>query len=430
MATVYDILAQQKEELHEYLRQPYVERRVAVPSFDSGMVTVALGPRRSGKSFFCCRLLTMQCKRYGYVNLDDERLVQVDDYDQIIDAAGAVYGSPKCLMLDEIQNLPRWELLVNRLQRRGMRLIVTGSNAHLLSAELATHLTGRHLQLILFPFSFAEYLDATMEGKARISSAIDAALHTYLRNGGMPETVVTSVNAHDYLTTLFSATIYKDIVKRHRVTAPRGIESLARHLLSNTGCEYSYRTLRQVAGCKSERTVRKYLDYLEGAFLVFSLERFSFKVREQTTHNKKIYAIDNGFVTTVGFAMSPNTGRLAENAVAVVLHKQHLEGRIQLFFWKSAQHHEVDFVVVEDLAVHQLIQVCWDLENQKTVDREVRALLKAGHELRCHELLVLTRDKEAVEEVSWFGLKGAVRFEPLHAWLLNQTSGQRPASSM
>jgi len=113
--------------------------------------------RRAGKSFFAMHAVE-GLGRFGYLNFDDERLCELKDYDGLIAVVDSLYGKPKHLLLDEVQNLPKRELLVNRLQRQGFRLTITGSNAHLLSSELATHLTGRHVQIVLFPFSFAEYL--------------------------------------------------------------------------------------------------------------------------------------------------------------------------------------------------------------------------------------------------------------------------------
>ena len=152
-----DILLMQKRELEKSLSEPYVQRQYKKTGLDNDLIKVVLGPRRAGKSFFSMRL-AQSWGPFGYVNFDDERLVGIENYDQIITAVNSIYEHPKVLLLDEIQNLPKWELFVNRLQRQGLRLIVTGSNAHLLSSELATHLTGRHIPIILFPFSYDEYL--------------------------------------------------------------------------------------------------------------------------------------------------------------------------------------------------------------------------------------------------------------------------------
>ena len=422
MINIQDVLERQQIELSDRLKRPYINRRIKTPLLNTALITVVLGPRRSGKSFFCSHTLHNLQESYGYVNFDDEQLIQIDDYDKIIAAMNATYKSPKYLLLDEIQNLPRWELFLNRLQRQGMRLMVTGSNAHLLSSELATHLTGRHLPVALFPFSFAEYLDALYPDRRPAAQECSADLRSYLRDGGLPETVVTEVDKHDYIATLFNAVIYKDIVKRHRLSNAASIENLARYCMSNTGFEYSFRTLTSAADCKSDRTVRRYLRFLEEAFLIFSIDRFSHKFKEQASSNKKVYAIDNAWINAIGFSMSPNIGRLAENAVAIALKKLQLQNHHTFFFWKSSRHEEVDFVIVKDRKIDKLIQVCFNVSEPKTREREIRALLKAGNELKCSNLIILNEDKEEIQEAEWFGLSGKIHFLPLWKWLLDENA--------
>jgi hypothetical protein len=173
-----------------------------------------------------------------------------------------------------------------------------------------------------------------------------------------------------------------------------------------------------VTGCRSDRTVGKYLKYLEEAFLFFSVPRFSYKVKTQVSANKKIYCIDNGFVTAKGFRFSENRGSLFENLVAVSLRQRELRGELNLFYWKNTQQEEVDFVVQRNGRVTELIQVCTDIRNEKTLRREVHALLKAGHDTNCKRLLVLSMDEERESREEWFGIRGIIRFIPLWKWLL------------
>ena len=153
---IRDIVSTQKRELEQRMQERYIARHLFAPIQDNDLIKIIMGPRRSGKSFFAIHQLSNHAS-HGYLNFDDERLVDVQDYDELVSAINAVYSTPKYVLLDEIQNLPRWELFVNRLQRQGYRLFLTGSNAHLLSSELATHLAGRHEPVVLFPFSFPEY---------------------------------------------------------------------------------------------------------------------------------------------------------------------------------------------------------------------------------------------------------------------------------
>ncbi|HAK94999.1 MAG TPA: AAA family ATPase [Planctomycetes bacterium] len=408
-----DLLLLQRRELEERLAEPYVERDTAPPGRPHKLITVISGPRRAGKSFFAMHRLR-SLGGFGYVNFDDERIEKLEDGDALLAAVSSVYGAPRRLLLDEVQNLPRWELFVNRVQRLGYALTITGSNAHLLSSELATHLTGRHVHIVILPFSFTEYLRSL--GTELTSAEQSEHLRRYAETGGFPEPLLTGIGAREYLTTLFRSVIYKDIVVRRKIRSPAGLEDLASHLVSNVAREYSCRSLAAVSRCRSPVTVEKYVRALEEAFLFFSLRRFSFKLREQVRANRKIYCIDNGFVAAMSFRSSGDVGQAYENLVAVALKRRQLEGRAEIYFWKNEAQEEVDFVVKEGRRVTALIQVCVRMESAKTRDRALRALLKASSELKCRTLLVLTDDLEGEETASWFGYRGTIRFVPLWKW--------------
>ena len=410
-----DILLTQKRELEQRLLEPYVPRDVHVPPGMDDLVCVVLGPRRAGKSFFAMHREESR-GAFGYVNFDDERLVRLDDFDSLIAAVQSVYGQPRHLLLDETQNVPSWELLVNRLQRQGFRLTVTGSNAHLLSSELATHLTGRHLPIVLFPFSFAEYLK--VQGAELTGAEMAEACRKYAETGGFPEPVVKGMPYGDYLRTLVRSTLYKDVVVRHRIRSPQGLEDLSGYLMANAAQRFSWRTLAEVVGGRSVHTVRKYFDHMAEAFLFFSLPRFSFKVREQVKATRKAYCIDNGMISATAFQSSANVGRMYENLVAVALHKCELEGRLRIHYWQSPRQEEVDFVIQRDRRVVQLIQVCAEIGNPTVWARESRALLKAGDALGCQEMLILTDSEEGERDASWYGLKGRIRMMPIWRWAL------------
>ena len=183
-----DIILTQQRELEDRLKEPYVERKMLYRwALEDDLIKVIAGPRRSGKSFYGLHLI-QQTRSYGYVNFDDERLAGIGDYDEIISAVNAVYGNPRYLLFDEIQNLPRWEMFANRLQRQGFRLLVTGSNANLLSSELATHLTGRHSSLVMFPFSFGEYLASAGDQKTEIEKRQALEVYAEQRAGRLSGT--------------------------------------------------------------------------------------------------------------------------------------------------------------------------------------------------------------------------------------------------
>ena len=243
-------------------------------------------------------------------------------------------------------------------------------------------------------------------------------LTLYLRDGGYPEPLFKSVERRLYASTLLDSMIFKDIVRRFKLRVHSGIQAAARYLLSNTGSEYSLSRIAEIAGCRSTKTAEKYIGYLKQAFLFFSLQRFSWKIREQVRANKKIYCIDNGLITSGGFAVGADTGRLAENLVAIALYKKHLQKSFDIFFWKNRDNHEVDFLLKKDAVVIQLIQVCWDISNLQTREREIRALISAGSEFRCTNLLVLTQSLDREESHTWFGKSGTIVFKSIALWLL------------
>lgn len=413
--TLRDILLSQRQELENKLKENYIGRIAATIDVNSPLIKVITGPRRSGKSFFAMHFLHKKLPKFGYLNFDDERILETKDYDDIVGGINAVYNNPKHLLFDEIQNLPKWELFVNRLQRQGLNLIITGSNAKLLSKELATHLTGRHLIINIFPFSFAEYLKT--DNRELTTSEITTKLTQYLLTGGYPEPLIKKIDYKEYLSMLINSIIYKDIIKRYKIRAVGGIEDLASYLISNVACETSFNRLSSISKVKSPHTVEKYTGYLEEAYLFFSLRKFSYKIREQITANRKIYAIDNGMIYAKAFQLSANFGMLYENVVACELLKKAYQTDSSIFYYKNAQSEEVDFVIKQGTKVRQLIQVCYDINKPTTNKRELRSLLKAGKELKCNDLVLINSDIEKTETVEWFGIKGKIKFLPLWKWL-------------
>ncbi len=413
---IKEILIAQKQELEKRLKEIYIERTANLKKLEAPLIKVVIGPRRAGKSFFALNFLNKK-GNFGYVNFDDEKLMDIENYDAILEAMNTVYNAPKFILFDEIQNLPKWELFMNRLHRQNLNIIVTGSNSKLLSNELATHLTGRHFLITIFPFSFKEYLE--LEKKELTLNQIKEKLYKYLIYGGYPEPLIRNIDYKDYLTSLLSSIIYKDIIKRYKIRFAGGIEDLTYYLMSNIANEYSYNNLAKMTKIKSVHTIIKYLDYLEEAFIFFSLGKYSHKVKEQITSNKKIYCIDNGFIQAKTFKLSPDMGKLYENVVALELKKKEFNNEIKLFYWKNQQHEEVDFVIKEGIKIKQLIQVCFDIKNLETKNREIRALIKAGKDLKCNNLWIITEDKEGKEKTEWFGDKATINYIPLWKWLLD-----------
>ncbi len=241
-----------------------------------------------------------------YFNFDDEVLSSTGgiETNELMKELHAAYGPVKTILFDEIQNLHGWELFANRLHRGGYNLVLTGSNAQLLSMELATHLTGRHMPIEILPFDFNEFLKAK---KFQINPEYAALpeqrgellnlMGNYLVNGGFPEVAVNNVDPKDYLEVLFDSLIFKDVVKRHEVRFSTQIVNLAAYMVNNFANLYTIRKLLEALNLKSTSTIEKYIKYLEEAYLVFSLLRYSPKSIQRIKSPRKVYAVDNGFIS-------------------------------------------------------------------------------------------------------------------------------------
>ncbi len=419
------LLRDQKQELEECLGKKRIIQREAEGCFGaasrSKLVKVISGVRRCGKSVFAYTSLKDQ--NFAYMNFDDERLVNPDT-NQILPSFYEIYGRDfKFIFLDEIQNLKRWELFVNRLHRAGFNLFITGSNARLLSKELATHLTGRQMTIELFPFSFREYLKAanfkedvrTTKG----SSILKHELGNYLGLGGFPEIIVEKENPKIYLRELYRMIIDRDVLNRHNIAYKKTFREIALSLLSNPGRGTSYNRIKNQFGLGSEHTVKNYLSYLEEAYMFHLLSRFSYKSVEVEKSEKKVYAIDTGLICHLSLRFTEDYGYVYENAVALdLLRRKACDPALEMFYWKNPQHMEVDFVLKHGLKVEQLIQVCYNLDDYKTKQREVKALLKASKELRCRNLLVITSEKEGEETID--GKR--ITYVPLWRYLLQESA--------
>ncbi|MFH0960238.1 MAG: ATP-binding protein [Pseudomonadota bacterium] len=395
----------------------YVPReglRYARQNMENDLIKVIIGPRRAGKSVFAMQLL--KGIDFAYLNFDDERLLDVTDYDDFIKAIRQVYGETNYLLFDEIQNLKDWELFLNRLQRNGFRIVITGSNAHLLSRELSTHLTGRFLQFQILPFSFKEFLhaksfqiDDTLELKERQGSLL-GYLDKYINIGGFPEIVAKHVEPRSYLPTLFESILFKDIAKRYNVRYSKKLYDLGYYLITNHSCEFTYTRLKKILDFRSVHTVENYVKYISEAFIVFVVDRFSFKLAEQIKSPKKVYSYDTGMAKSVRFAVTPDTGKFIENIVAIEL----LRRDIEPYSYRTRNGKEIDFVIKKGSDINQLIQVSYDISEYATKKRELNALVKAGQELRCDNLTVITWDhcgEHLIDEQK-------VSFLPLWRWLL------------
>ncbi len=415
------IIKEQRQELENIQKTEHIILRDGLQEAESYLVhpnvLVITGIRRCGKSIFS--YLIERKHKFAYINFDDERLfgLRSDDLDSVLQAFYELYGELDYLVLDEIQNVARWELFVNRL-RRTKRVILTGSNSTLLSSELATHITGRYIDKRLFPFSFKEYL---MYKKFQISIAyttsekasIVSMLEDYLIGGGMPETYKFG---KQILLRTYDDIITKDVVIRHKVKKNDELKKLAKYLITNVAEEFSYRALATATGIKNVSTVTKWVSYLEESFLVFRLERFDFKLKQQFLAPKKIYCIDPGLVDLIGFKFSENKGRSLENVVAIHLQRKKEEKmNLEVYYWKDYAQKEVDFVLKSKNTVIELIQVSAISRIDELKERETDALLTASNRLKCNNLTIITINLDEVIKIN----NRKITLIPLWKWLLS-----------
>lgn len=420
------VIVDQREEMEEIFRRERIVERIAPTEkllrlLSHPNILAILGVRRCGKSIFSHLLL--KGKRYGYINFDDERLANLttEDLNRVLQAFYELEKDLNYLVLDEIQNVPKWELFVNRL-RRTKKVVITGSNARLLSGELATHLTGRYADFTLHPFSFKEFLRVKGIGVRRDDlystekiAEIKRTLQEYLHMGGFPE---VNKFGRIVISKIYEDIITKDILLRYKIRKGRDFKYLARYSISNFSKEITFSKLKNLFGIKNVHTVKNYVDYLATAYLVFTVERFSYKLKQQIIAPKKVYCIDMGILDTMAPRFSEDLGKLMENLVFVELlrKKSYMENPREIFYWKDHQQREVDFVLKDGLNVRQLIQVTYASGKDEIGDREIKALTKASGELKCKNLSVITWDYE--DELKIENKK--ISYLPLWRWLLEQ----------
>ena len=386
------------------------------------LIKVIYGVRRCGKSVFSFQLLKE--KNSAYINFDDERIVGInaDDLDEVIQAFYQVYGDIKYVLLDEIQNIPGWELFVSRIMRQGFNVVITGSSANLLSKELATHLTGRYLPIGIFPFSYREFLayrkirfkEKTIFS-TRTKSILIKNLDDYLGTGGFPEALKYPDYSSNYLSTLYSDIISKDVVGRYNIRYIRTLKDIANYVISNFSNPMTYNKIKNKFELKSVHTVKNYLSYLEDASIIIMVNKYSSRHGDRLVSPKKVYVVDIGMAKAVAFFTSKNSGPLMENIVALELfRKKSLDPAIELFYWRDYQQHEVDFMIKRGQKIERLIQVSYAIDDDDIKKREIRSLLKASKDLNCDALAVITWDYMDEREIAGKDIS----FIPLWYWLI------------
>ena len=393
------IIQNQRKERDELLARHYLMRKSNTDVktlLDNPMIKLITGPRRVGKSTYA--LLMLQGKSFAYLNFDDNLLLSAWDEELVMRTLDEVYPNYEFLLLDEVQNLKDWDVWVSKLYRRGKNLVITGSNAKMLSSEMATVLTGRYLQVEMLPFSLTETIEWKGANINSISNAKQAEAvaiaDDYLRNGGYPETIDMRSITRNYLSTLFDSIIWKDVAKRHNIRNITDLNNIALYLLSNFCNPLSANDIAKELSMTSVTTTRKFMDYLHEPYLFYYLPRFNNKLKLMKKAASKVYVIDNGFVAAKAFNLSENLGRLLENEVFIELLRQGYQVETSLFYYRSRNNREVDFVTRQGTHINQLIQVCYDMTSPKTEKREVSSLIECAGELKCNNLLIITNNEE------------------------------------
>lgn len=393
-----NILSDQREELtNRHWKNIVTREEEKEINLNSPLAQVVIGVRRSGKSTLCSKVMLESGLPFGYINFDDDRLgkLTVDAFDTLLRALYQLNGDFNHLFLDEVQNIEGWELFVNRMLRQGMHMLITGSNANLLSGELATHLTGRYHQIELMPFSFQEYCSCkdvnTSSYTTKAIALRDKALNDYLFAGGFPELLLLSeAEQGDYVRSLVRTIVEKDIAKRYKLRYAQTLMDVANQVLDEFSQEHSFATVQKKHNLKSPNTAKKYLQYLQNAYLVLALPRFSLKSSERRSVHK-YYAIDSAMIAKRDEAlMTESLGLRLENMIAVEL-KRRATIDEQIYYFRKVREYEVDFVRVKGTQVQELIQVTYDFTQPRTklYNREVGNLVKASNVLHCDNLTLV-----------------------------------------
>jgi len=422
ISEIEKVLLEQQDELEALEGEVLIHRpEEDLINLNSKLAQVVIGVRRSGKSTLCFNALRKAGVHYAYVNFDDERLdeLETQDLDNVLQTLYKIYGKFDYLFLDEIQNIDGWPLFVNRLLRQRIHIIITGSNAKLLSTELATHLTGRHHKIELFPFSFkdwcsikdVDYTRLTTKNKGLLSKAYEE----YFRQGGFPELISGEENPKEYISTLIDNIISQDIKKRYKIRNIDALKRLAHHILNETPTLIVKDTLQNIIGIKSERTLGNYLMYLNQTYLISTISKYSSTSRERA-RNEKSYAIDVAFMDKRENAFSgENLGWRLETIVYLELlrRKAGTENDIYYYQGRSA---EADFVVCDGNKTLAVYQVSYNIANNKTRKREIKGCIAGAKATKCDNLFLITdHESEVIEEDGY-----TIQVVPIWEWLTRE----------
>lgn len=390
-----------------------IEKKLSLPH-----VIVLTGLRRSGKSTLLRQIIKKYYndENFYYINFEDERLLafKANDFNRLYEALVSLFGKSKTFFLDEVQNVAHFETFIRRFYEEGFKFIITGSSAALLSREIGTKLTGRHIDITLRPFSFLEFLslkgvEPTKELWLRVESRIEIKKHfeDYLSRGGMPEYLV--FGDQELLAEVYNDIVMKDIVARYKVEDALTLRQLYLYMISNVSSRFSFNSLKKFTDVKSVNTIKKFIGYLEQTYFATTINKFDYSIKKQVVNDKKLYLADNGFINVLSRTFSKDKGKLLENLVFTNLNTDY---EVTYF---TDQKSECDFVAAKNRQVLCAIQVCYEI-NEKNRERELNGLLAAMKEYDLKEGLLLTNAQE--EEIKVNGRK--VTAMPVWKWLIEK----------
>jgi hypothetical protein len=407
--------------------------KILLSKLNLKQILVITGIRRSGKSTLLKEILNelinirkISSKNILYLNLESPYFEKYKNdpkyldiiYKEFIELNNISSTSKKYLLLDEIQFFKNWQVFVkSRYESDNIKFIITGSNSWLLSQEFSTLLSGRSLSFEIYPFDFKEYLlfkkinfinnKDLIKNKLRIKEEFN----NYLFEGGFPEVVVNKnkVANKDILANYYKSILFLDVVPRFNIKNTGNLEKLTNYLITNVTTTYSYNKLGKYLNF-SDKTIKEYISNLQKVYLLFELNRFDYSFKKQINYAKKLYVIDNGILNSISFKFSKDYGKLYENLVFVELNRRFEK----VYYYITKNNYEIDFLVFEKNKVKQLIQVCYDLTNINTFERETRSLVEASKELNCNDLLILTNGLERQEIIK----NKKINFVPVWKWLL------------
>ena len=373
-----------------------------IPIVDS-FATIITGIRRCGKSTLLLQLLRRDYQDAIYLNFDDIRLSNFETGDFTRLHREVEKRTTKVLFFDEIQIVEGWEKYINQLLKEGYKVFITGSNASMLSIELGTHLTGRHLSMELFPFSYSEFI------RFKELNDGELAIVNYLKSGGIPEYVKSGIPV--VLNTLVDDILMRDIAVRHSIRDIVSLRQLTAYLITNIGNLVSANKLVGMFDIKSPATFLEYFSFLKDAYLLEFIPMFSHSLKVQARNPKKVYVMDMGLYTENSVSTSDNMGRRLENLIFLHLRRKYKH----IFYYKDRG--ECDFVAMEKNTVKEAVQVCLTV-NDENFDREYNGLLEAMQNLGLKEGSIITLNQSDIFEKDGMTIK----MIPVHEYFKNNYS--------